>query len=296
MWGTKQPAWYDPLLELQEKPELAAAILLAGLVVLLSARWVVTQVGGGAGGGPSSWTGGDFTPVESPHFTQSAEMEGRSVHSMIEQSPLQAQIFAARDVASLHSLFPSHGDFTDLGDFVSFMVRQVALNDPRRRDVSLANLPLNTPVQAVCGGKKSYFDVLFEALETNTVVESLNLGNTRMDQEAMGGLCRMLKSNKKTQLKSIIVENNRISKNGAFALLDALRGQQTVEEIRFLNQVGIPARCREIEEALVDTLGQNQTLYRIGWDLSDPTCRNKIDRQCMDNKSAASKRAAQKKK
>ncbi|XP_016018204.2 tropomodulin-2 isoform X3 [Rousettus aegyptiacus] len=108
---------------------------------------------------------------------------------------------------------------------VEVSLQQMKANDPSLQEVNLNNIK-NIPIPTLKEFAK--------ALETNTHVQKFSLAATRSNDPVAIAFADMLKVNK--TLKSLNVESNFITGTGILGLVEALRENDTLTEIKIDNQ------------------------------------------------------------
>ncbi|KAH0619954.1 hypothetical protein JD844_014416 [Phrynosoma platyrhinos] len=131
-------------------------------------------------------------------------------------------------------------------------LQRIKDNDPRLVEVNLNNIK-NIPIPTLKEFAK--------ALERNTYVKIFSLAATRSNDPVAVAFADMLRVNK--TLKSLNFESNFITSAGILALVDALKENETLTEIKIDNQrqqLGTPA---EVEIAKM--LEENTKILKFGY-------------------------------
>ncbi|XP_072291841.1 leiomodin-2a isoform X2 [Eucyclogobius newberryi] len=105
-----------------------------------------------------------------------------------------------------------------------------------------------------------------EALCTNTCVQVFSLANTHADDRVASAIAKMLQEN--ISIKNLNIESNFVSGKGILAMMNALRQNQTLIELRFHNQRHICGGKVEME--MVQMLRENATLLKLGYQFELP--------------------------
>lgn len=147
----------------------------------------------------------------------------------------------------------------------------LAKNDPSLREVNLNNIKHIT---------RDTFKRTFEALKSNTHLESLSLSNVGLTDGPTTKLVEALKSN--TTLKSISLESNFLSGLMIRSLIEALLDKQVVLEFRACNQRPQILGNR-IEMDITKLVEKNNTLLRLGLNFDVPDARMRVAKHLQDN-------------
>ncbi|XP_043933474.1 tropomodulin-3-like [Protopterus annectens] len=131
-------------------------------------------------------------------------------------------------------------------------LRRIKANDPRLVEVNLNNIK-NIPIPTLKEFAKT--------LECNTHVKSFSLAATRSNDPIASAFADMLKRNK--TLNSLNVESNFITGTGILALVNALKENDTLTEIRIDNQRQQLGTAVEVEIAKM--LEKNTTIIKFGY-------------------------------
>jgi len=160
-------------------------------------------------------------------------------------------------------------------DFRGFLQRA------KENDSTLTKINLNNLV----GSKPEWMIELFEALESNTQVETVWLVNTGINGEGGKKLAELLKTNR--TITNLNVETNKISGEAIRVIAEAIEVNSTLLEIKLTNQAQLPGN--ETERILAKAVDANKTLQRCTATLVDTGSRNTIDRAISRNKELARK-------
>ncbi|XP_030046273.1 tropomodulin-2 [Microcaecilia unicolor] len=131
-------------------------------------------------------------------------------------------------------------------------LQRIKANDPSLLEVNLNNIK-NIPIPTLKEFAK--------ALETNTHVRKFSLAATRSNDPIAIALGDMLKVNK--TLKSLNVETNFITGAGILALVEALKENETLTEIKIANQRQQLGTAVEMEIAKM--LENNAAILKFGY-------------------------------
>jgi len=148
---------------------------------------------------------------------------------------------------------------------------QLSKNDPSLREVNLNNIKHIT---------RDTFKKLFEALKTNTNLETLSLCNVGLTDGPTSKLLEALKENK--TLKTVNLESNFLSGLMIKNLIEALLDQQTVLEFRACNQRPSILGNR-IEMDITKLVEKNDSLLRLGLNFDVPDARMRVAKHLQDN-------------
>lgn len=125
-------------------------------------------------------------------------------------------------------------------------------NDPEMTEVNVNNsevIKIKTLIQFA------------EALRNNTHVKTFALANCRADDHVACAIASMLGSNK--VITSINLDSNLLTSKGIMALVQALRNNTSLTELRFHNQRHICGGKTEME--MTKILKDNTTLLKLGY-------------------------------
>uniref|UniRef100_A0AAV2LSJ0 Tropomodulin n=1 Tax=Knipowitschia caucasica TaxID=637954 RepID=A0AAV2LSJ0_KNICA len=131
-------------------------------------------------------------------------------------------------------------------------LQRIKTNDSTLTEVNLNNIK-NIPIPTLKD--------LAKAMETNTHVKKFSLAATRSNDPIAVVFGEMLRENK--SLKSLNLESNFITGVGVKALVDALRDNDTLIEIKIDNQRQQLGTTVEMEIAKM--LEENQTIIKFGY-------------------------------
>lgn len=134
-------------------------------------------------------------------------------------------------------------------------------NDPDVTEVNLnniKNIPIHT-LQQYC-----------EALKKNTFVKSWSLANTRSNDTVATAIADMLEAN--IGLKVLNVESNFMSCEGIMAIVETLRENVSLEQLRIDNQRALFGS--KVESEICDVLKVNQSLLKLGYHFHSQGPRN----------------------
>ncbi|KFO83108.1 Tropomodulin-3, partial [Buceros rhinoceros silvestris] len=131
-------------------------------------------------------------------------------------------------------------------------LQRIKDNDSRLVEVNLNNIK-NIPIPTLKEFAK--------ALETNTHVKNFSLAATRSNDPVAVALADMLRVN--TKLRSLNIESNFITCVGILALVDALKDNETLTEIKIDNQRQQLGTVAEVEIAKM--LEENTKILKFGY-------------------------------
>uniref|UniRef100_A0A8C9A157 Tropomodulin 3 n=1 Tax=Prolemur simus TaxID=1328070 RepID=A0A8C9A157_PROSS len=131
-------------------------------------------------------------------------------------------------------------------------LKRIKENDARLVEVNLNNIK-NIPIPTLKDFAK--------ALETNTHVKYFSLAATRSNDPVAVAFADMLKVNK--TLNSLNMESNFITGVGILALIDALRDNETLAELKIDNQRQQLGTAVELEMAKM--LEENTNILKFGY-------------------------------
>lgn len=140
-------------------------------------------------------------------------------------------------------------------------LKKVQENDPDTTDINLnniKNIPIHT-LQQYC-----------EALKTNTFVKSWSLANTRCNDTVAFKIAEMLQTN--IGLKILNVESNFISYEGIMSIMNTLKENVSLEQLRIDNQRG--QFGSKFESEVCDILKVNESLVKLGYNFHSQGPRN----------------------
>ncbi|XP_015679191.2 tropomodulin-3-like [Protobothrops mucrosquamatus] len=131
-------------------------------------------------------------------------------------------------------------------------LQRIKNNDPRLVEINLNNIK-NIPIPTLKEFAK--------ALETNTYVKSFSLAATRSNDPVAVAFADMLRVNQ--TLNSLNVESNFITGAGILALVEAVKENETLSEIKIDNQrqqLGTP-----VEMEIAKMLEENAKILKFGY-------------------------------
>ncbi|KAK6294106.1 hypothetical protein J4Q44_G00349360 [Coregonus suidteri] len=131
-------------------------------------------------------------------------------------------------------------------------LQRIKSNDATLTEVNLNNIK-NIPIPTLKEFAK--------AMERNTHVKKFSLAATRSNDPVAVAMSEMLKENK--SLRSLNLESNFITSAGAAALVDALRDNDTLTEIKIDNQRQQLGTSVEMEMAKM--LEDNNSIVKFGY-------------------------------
>ncbi|XP_077460070.1 uncharacterized protein lmod1b [Stigmatopora argus] len=131
------------------------------------------------------------------------------------------------------------------------------LEQVRSDDPALAELNVNNS-EAI---KTKTLMELAEALQCNTCVKKVALANCRADDHVAYALAGTLRRN--STVTSINLDSNLLTGKGILALIQALRYNSTLTELRFHNQRHVCGGKTEME--MTKVLKENTTLLKLGY-------------------------------
>lgn len=168
------------------------------------------------------------------------------------------------------------------------------LDDDTLKEVAFTNIPVPS------GSEQSLIlPRLLEGLKKNTHVEKVNLQNTSLTDADCLPFEQVLEENEKIQYLSL--DSNPLTATAACAVARGLGTSKTLSELRLHNLMGVAnasggGGCRAVETALNEAVAKNDTLLRLGYTLTDPNARDRIDRKVMKNNDAARQKRQEAKK
>lgn len=141
-------------------------------------------------------------------------------------------------------------------------LKQLKDSDPALKDLNLNNIR-NIPHTTLID--------MCETLGSNTTLESLSMASTRCNDSITKPLCESLKTNK--VLLRLNVESNFISAQGVRTIMQAMRENETLQEIRLANQRGMLGQ--RVETEIAQILEGNTTVLKFGlsFDHANPRTR-----------------------
>ncbi|KAF8381763.1 tmd-2 [Pristionchus pacificus] len=149
-------------------------------------------------------------------------------------------------------------------------VQQLNDNDPNLKKINLNNMK-RTPIPSI---KR-----LIEAVAYNTVLEELSLANLGLYDTNCEMLPAVLELN--TTLKKLNLETNYLSGDFFAKLFKAACINQTLEEVKAVNQ-GV-SFATTAEKEIIDSILENRGLTKISLNLRLPEGRHKIENATLRN-------------
>ncbi|KAM3926415.1 tropomodulin-2-like [Leptodactylus fuscus] len=142
-------------------------------------------------------------------------------------------------------------------------LQRIKANDPFLVDVNLNNIK-NIPIPTLKEFAKS--------LESNTHVKSFSLAATRSNDPVAIAFADMLKVNK--TLRSLNVETNFITGAGILALIEALKQNRILTEIKIANQRQQLGTAVEME--IAQMLEENSAILKFGYQFTQQGPRTRV--------------------
>ncbi|XP_072004319.1 tropomodulin-2-like isoform X2 [Engystomops pustulosus] len=142
-------------------------------------------------------------------------------------------------------------------------LQRIKANDPFLVDVNLNNIK-NIPIPTLKDFAKS--------LESNTHVKCFSLAATRSNDPVAIAFADMLKVNK--TLRSLNVETNFITGTGILSLVEALKQNRTLTEIKIANQRQQLGTAVEME--IAQMLEENSTILKFGYQFTQQGPRTRV--------------------
>ncbi|XP_075431802.1 tropomodulin-2-like [Ascaphus truei] len=142
-------------------------------------------------------------------------------------------------------------------------LQRTKANDPFLVDVNLNNIK-NITIPTLKEFAK--------ALETNTHVKQFSLAATRSDDPVAFAFANMLKVNK--SLRSLNVETNFITGTGIRSLVEALKENRTLTEIKIANQRQQLGTAVEME--IAQMLEENAAILKFGYQFTQQGPRTRV--------------------
>ncbi|KAM4038209.1 tropomodulin-2-like [Anomaloglossus baeobatrachus] len=142
-------------------------------------------------------------------------------------------------------------------------LQRIKANDPFLVDVNLNNIK-NIPIPTLKEFAKS--------LESNTHVKCFSLAATRSNDTVAIAFADMLKGNK--TLRSLNVETNFITGAGILALVEALKQNRTLTEIKIANQRQQLGTAVEME--IAQMLEENSSILKFGYQFTQQGPRTRV--------------------
>lgn len=156
-------------------------------------------------------------------------------------------------------------------------LRRIKENDARLIEVNLNNIK-NIPIPTLKDFAK--------ALETNTHVQCFSLAATRSNDPVAVAFAEMLTVNK--TLKSLNMESNFITGTGILALIDALKDNETLSELKIDNQRQQLGTAVELEMAKM--LEENTNILKFGYQFTQQGPRTRAANAITKNNDLVRKR------
>ncbi|XP_008070777.1 tropomodulin-3 [Carlito syrichta] len=156
-------------------------------------------------------------------------------------------------------------------------LKRIKENDARLVEVNLNNIK-NIPIPTLKDFAK--------ALETNTHVKCFSLAATRSNDPIAVAFAEMLKVNK--TLKSLNMESNFITGVGILTLMDALRDNETLAELKIDNQRQQLGTAVEVEMAKM--LEENTNILKFGYQFTHQGPRTRAANAITKNNDLVRKR------
>lgn len=153
-------------------------------------------------------------------------------------------------------------------------LQRIRRNDPDLTEVNLNNIK-NIPIPTL----KAYA----EALKKNSVVERFSIVGTRSNDPVAYALADMLTVN--TTLKCLNVESNFITGAGILALVESLKSNTTLQELKIDNQS--QPLGNKVEMEIVNILEKNSTLLKFGYHFTQQGPRLRGSNAMMNNNDLA---------
>ncbi|XP_069480933.1 tropomodulin-3-like [Ambystoma mexicanum] len=160
-------------------------------------------------------------------------------------------------------------------------LQRIKENDARLVDVNLNNIK-NIPIPTL----KEYA----KALEKNTHVKTFSLAATRSNDPVAAALADMLRVNR--TLKSLNIESNFITGAGISAMVEGLKENETLSEIKIDNQRQLLGTAVETEIARL--LEQNPTIVKFGYHFTHQGPRTRAANAITKNSDLVRKRRVEK--
>jgi len=155
---------------------------------------------------------------------------------------------SAAKAEPLKFVAPEPDNSTDVDE----SIRQLKENDSSLTSLNLNNIK-NISVEKL--------NKIFEALETNTHLKTLNMSNVDMTDSIGKGVAYMLEENK--TLLTLNIESNLLSGVLVAEICRATLKNQTLIDLRLANQRA-QILGTKIEMDIADSISQNNTLLRLG--------------------------------
>ncbi|XP_056428289.1 tropomodulin-2-like [Hyla sarda] len=149
-------------------------------------------------------------------------------------------------------------------------LQRIKANDPFLVDVNLNNIK-NIPIPTL--------KELAKSLESNTHVKCFSLAATRSNDPVAIAFADMLKVNK--TLRSLNVETNFITGTGILALVEALKQNRVLTEIKIANQRQQLGTAVEME--IAQMLEDNPTILKFGYQFTQQGPRTRAAQAITKN-------------
>jgi len=149
-------------------------------------------------------------------------------------------------------------------------LEKVKNNDAELTEVNMNNIK-NVPIHILLD--------YCEALKTNTHVKSWSIANTRSNDKVAKAIAEMLLDN--ISLKILNVESNFISNDGVYLIVESLKENCSLEQLRVDNQ-----RSRlgsKFEHDVCEILKENKTLLKFGYQFQSQGPRNQASKYLTRN-------------
>ncbi|KAJ7398240.1 Tropomodulin-2 [Pitangus sulphuratus] len=157
---------------------------------------------------------------------------------------------------------------------VEASLQRIKANDPSLTEINLNNIK-NIPIPTLKEFAK--------ALESNTHVKTFSLAATRSNDPVAIAFADMLKVNK--TLKSLNVESNFITGTGILALIEALKKNESLTEIKIDNQRQQLGTAVEMEIAKM--LEENSRILKFGYQFTKQGPRTRVAAAITKNNDLA---------
>lgn len=155
---------------------------------------------------------------------------------------------SAAKAEKLKFVAPEPDNSTDVDE----SIRQLKANDPNLTTLNLNNIK-NISIEKL--------NKIFEAMETNTNLKTLNMSNVDMTDSVGKGVAYMLEENK--TLLTLNIESNLLSGALVAEICRATLKNQTLIDLRLANQRA-QILGTKIEMDIADSISQNNTILRLG--------------------------------
>ncbi|KAK0411229.1 hypothetical protein QR680_005551 [Steinernema hermaphroditum] len=155
---------------------------------------------------------------------------------------------------------------TDVDD----SIRRLQENDPNLKAINLNNMK-RTPIPQI--------QRLIAAIRDNTHLEKLSLANMGLYDGNVEPLIEVVENNE--TLRSINVETNYLSAQFFSRLFQAALKNQTLEEVKAVNQ-GV-SFATNLEKEIIDAIHENKGLTKVSINIRLPEGRHKIENATLRN-------------